>query len=191
MQGMKRSLIIATVLTALTGAPLAAEEKPLSPAAQREDQLDALFGRLRLANAAERPLIEQKIWEVWSRPTSATAEVLLQEASTAMAAREFPVAEKILTELTASYPDFSEGWNRRATMYFAQEKFDLSLKDIEKVLELEPRHFGALAGRGMIYQKQEKWNLALQSYRQALRFNPGMQGVKDAIRELEKVEREI
>jgi tetratricopeptide (TPR) repeat protein len=191
MRDMKRPLVLALLLTGLTGTPLAAEEKPLSPAAQREEQLDALFGRLRLANAGEQRLIEQKIWEVWSRPTSATAEVLLQEASSAMAAREFPVAEKILTELTNSYPDFSEGWNRRATMYFAQEKFDLSLSDIEKVLELEPRHFGALAGRGMIYQKQEKWNQALASYRQALRFNPGMQGVKDAIKELEKVERDI
>ena len=116
--------------------------------------------------------------------------MLLQEASTAMAAREFDVAETILNELTKTYPDFSEGWNRRATMYFAQEKYDLSLRDIEKVLDLEPRHFGALAGRGMIYQRQEKWGLALDAYRQALRLNPGMQGVKDAIKQLEKNERD-
>jgi len=189
---MKRVSLSLLVL-ALAISPLAAEEKgekPLSPAAQREEQLDALFGRLRLGKAQELSAIEQKIWEIWARPASPTAEVLLQEASTAMGAREFGVAETILNELTQSFPDFSEGWNRRATMYFAQDKLDRSLRDIEKVLELEPRHFGALAGRGMIYQKQEKWGLALEAYRQALRFNPGMQGVKDAIKQLEKVERD-
>lgn len=186
---MWRALAV-SLIAMLVVSPLAAEEKRLSPAAQREEQLDALFGRLRLANAGEQSALEQKIWEIWSRPASATAEVLLQEASTAMAAREFDVAETILNELTKTYPDFSEGWNRRATMYFAQEKYDLSLRDIEKVLDLEPRHFGALAGRGMIYQRQEKWGPALDAYRQALRLNPGMQGVKDAIKQLEKNERD-
>jgi tetratricopeptide (TPR) repeat protein len=186
---MKRH-VLAFLVLATAASPLTAEEKLLAPAVQREEQLDVLFGRLRLAGAGEQKAIEQKIWEVWARPVSATAEVLLQEASTALAAREYDAAEAILNELTASYPEFSEGWNRRATMYFVQEKYDLSLRDIEKVLDLEPRHFGALAGRGMIYQRQEKWGPALDAYRRALRLNPGMQGVKDAIKELEKVERD-
>lgn len=189
MCGMQRSFLAVFALM-LTASPLAAEEKRLSPTVQREEQLDALFGRLHAGKPGEVSAIEQKIWQVWAQPSSATAEVLLQEASTAMAGREYDVAETILNELTQSYPDFSEGWNRRATMFFVQNKYDQSLRDIEKVLELEPRHFGALAGRGMIYQKQEKWGAALEAYRQALRFNPGMQGVKDAIKELEKIERD-
>ncbi len=190
---MKRQALALLALIAAANPALAAgpAEKPVSPAIEREEQLDALFGRLRGGNETEAAALEAKIWEVWSRPVSATAEVLLQEASSAMANREFDAARTVLDELVGSYPAFSEGWNRRATLLFAMEKYDNSLRDIEKVLDLEPRHFGALAGRGMIYQRQQKWPQALDAYRQALRINPGMQGVKDAIKEIEKTEREI
>jgi Tfp pilus assembly protein PilF len=69
--------------------------------------------------------------------------------------------------------------------------YDTSLADIEKVLDLEPRHFGALAGRGMIYQAQQKWSAALAAFREALSMNPNMPGVKNAIHELEKREQDI
>jgi Tfp pilus assembly protein PilF len=69
--------------------------------------------------------------------------------------------------------------------------YDTSLADIEKVLELEPRHFGALSGRGMIYQRQGKWGAALDAYREALKMNPNMAGVRNAVQELEKRQQDI
>ena len=59
------------------------------------------------------------------------------------------------------------------------------------MLELEPRHFGALAGRGMIYQRAKKYTLALEAFREALRINPGMESVKQSIKDLEKIEQGI
>lgn len=168
-----------------------AEDKPLSPAQQRDVQLDSLFGELRGSEGADAQSIASKIWEVWSRPTSATAEVLLQQASTAMADGDYETARTVLDQLVVSYPEFAEGFNRRATLLFVTGKYDDSLKDIDKVLDLEPRHFGALAGRGMIYQKQKKWSQAIAAFQEALKINPGMLDVKNAIRTLEKTERDI
>ena len=88
--------------------------------------------------------------------------------------------------MIASYPSYAEAWNKRATLNFMVGKYKASLSDIEKVLDLEPRHFGALAGRGMIYNAQEEWSLALDAYRDALAVNPNMPSVKSAIKELEK-----
>jgi Tfp pilus assembly protein PilF len=76
-------------------------------------------------------------------------------------------------------------------LHFALGNYEAALRDIDKVLDLEPRHFGALAGRGMIYQRQENWTAALNAYREALRMNPSMTGVKNAVQALSKRERDV
>jgi tetratricopeptide (TPR) repeat protein len=180
------------------GAALAKDVEPsgkpikeLTLQQKREETLDILFGQLRLVSEGEAPGIEQKIWDVWGRPQSDTAGVLLAQATKAMNANDGKSARGILDQVIESYPSFTEGWNKRATLEYIEGNYAASLKDIEKVLEIEPRHFGALAGRGLILQTQEKWSEALAAYREALAINPNMLGVKDAIKELEKFQREI
>jgi len=158
----------------------------------REVALDRLFASLHKASDEEAAKgVEEKIWELWSRFDSPTAEVLLGQAVVAMGASENAASLEILDRIVASYPTYAEAWNKRATLHFALGNYEASLRDIDKVLDLEPRHFGALAGRGMIYQRQENWTAALNAYREALSMNPSMTGVKNAVQELSKREREI
>jgi tetratricopeptide (TPR) repeat protein len=158
----------------------------------REETLDRLFASLhRASDEQAAKATEEKIWELWSRSDSPTAEVLLGQAVVAMNAAENAASLEILDRIIAAYPSYAEAWNRRATLQFMLGNYDASLRDIDKVLDLEPRHFGALAGRGMIYQRQEKWGPALDAFREALKMNPNMPGVKGAIQELEKRERDI
>ena len=158
----------------------------------REETLDKLFARLHKASDEQAAkATEEKIWELWARSDSSTAEVLLGQAVVAMNAAENAASLEILDRIVAAYPSYAEAWNKRATLQFMLGNYNASLRDIDKVLDLEPRHFGALAGRGMIYQRQEKWGPALEAFREALKMNPNMLGVKNAIQELEKRERDI
>ena len=158
----------------------------------REESLDRLFASLRKASGEQvAKATEEKIWELWSRSDSATAEVLLGQAVVAMGAADNAASLEILDRIIAAYPSYAEAWNKRATLHFMLGNYETSLSDIEKVLDLEPRHFGALAGRGMIYQRQGKWSAALSAFREALSMNPNMTGVKNAVQELSKREQDI
>ena len=158
----------------------------------REESLDRLFASLRKPSGEQAArATEEKIWELWSRSDSATAEVLLGQAIVAMGAADNAASLEILDRIIAAYPAYAEAWNKRATLHFMIGNYETSLSDIEKVLELEPRHFGALAGRGMIYQRQGKWSEALSAFREALSMNPNMAGVKNAVQELSKHEQDI
>ena len=185
-------MIFATPSLAREGAQATVPLTNLSPHELRDEALDRLFAGLRTVSSEEAAkATEQKIWELWSRSDSATAEVLLGQAVVAMNASDNAASLEILDRVVAAYPTYAEAWNKRATLQFMLGNYDASLADIEKVLDLEPRHFGALAGRGMIYQRQEKWGAALAAFREALRMNPNMPGVKNAIHELEKREKDI
>ncbi len=192
-----RTLLSAFGLVIFAASGLAQERAGIPPqklTAQdtREVALDRLFASLHKASDEQSAkAVEEKIWELWSRFDSPTAEVLLGQAVVAMGASENTASLEILDRIVASYPTYAEAWNKRATLHFALGNYEASLRDIEKVLDLEPRHFGALAGRGMIYQRQENWTAALKAYREALSMNPSMTGVKNAIQELSKRERDV
>jgi len=191
-----RILVVALALVIFAGPGLAQDSavptEKLTAQETREAALDRLFASLHKASDEQAAkAVEEKIWELWSRFDSPTAEVLLGQAVVAMGAAENAASLEILDRIVAAFPTYTEAWNKRATLHFALGNYDASLKDIDKVLDLEPRHFGALAGRGMIYQRQENWTAALNAYREALSMNPSMTGVKNAVQELSKREREI
>lgn len=171
---------------------LAAPVQQKSPTESRSDRLDALMARLhRETDRRDALSVEQDIWELWMASDSPTAEVLLQQATRAMNDGAPEPALTILNRLTGAYPDFAEAWNKRATLHFMMDNYQASLADIEKVLDLEPRHFGALSGRGMIHQRQKNYSAAVAAYEEALAINPNMPSVKEAVKELEKIERGI
>ena len=182
-----RILSVLAVLTALSFPAFAARED-----AKRIDQLDKLFGELHQASTTRDPdKIIADIWQIWGSNDSATAELLIREGTAAMNAHEYDAAEKVLIQLVESYPEYAEGWNKRATLYFMMGRFDASLTDIQHVLDLEPRHFGALAGKAAILRAQGHTREALGVLREALAINPHMVSVIQSIKELEKEQPDI
>ena len=76
-----------------------------------------------------------------------TVTFVFGRAMTAMEADEHENALKMFDAVVDLDPSFAEGWNKRATLHYIMGNYKASFEDIQKVLELEPRHFGALQGR--------------------------------------------
>jgi tetratricopeptide (TPR) repeat protein len=152
--------------------------------------LDFLFGALKAApDEASAKHVEARIWAVWMQTPSDTAALLMVRAKAAMDAKQVDVALKLLDAVVKLRPDYVEGWNRRATLYYLKNDYVHSLQDIEQVLVREPRHFGALAGLGMIMQDLGDEKRALDAFRKALAVNPHLEKVPDLVKSLtEKVE---
>jgi tetratricopeptide (TPR) repeat protein len=160
------------------------------PKADRTRGLDFLFGALKAApDEASAKHVEARIWALWMQTPSDTAALLMLRAKAAMEARQLDVALKLLDAVVKLRPDYVEGWNRRATLYYLRNDYVHSLQDIEQVLVREPRHFGALAGLGMIMQDLGDEKRALDAFRKALAVNPHLEKVPELVKTLsEKVE---
>jgi tetratricopeptide (TPR) repeat protein len=178
-------------------APSAKQKKlPEAPAklpkigADRTRGLDFLFGALKAApDDASARHVEARIWALWTQTPSDTTALLMSRANAAMEAKQMEVALKLLDAVIKLKPDYVEGWNRRATLYYLQNDYTRSLEDIQQVLVREPRHFGALTGLGMIMQELGDDKRALDAFRKALAVDPRLDKIPDLVKTLtEKVE---
>lgn len=144
-----------------------------SAADQKDPKLPALFALLEAARSPLEALYaEQQIWQLWTVSPDAEVELLMRRAAVLMSADQFEPAIDVLDTVVEVAPDFAEGWNRRATAYYLNDDFPASVADIQKTLELEPRHFGALSGLGLIYTALEEYEGALKAYERVLEIHP-------------------
>jgi tetratricopeptide (TPR) repeat protein len=144
-----------------------------APEAMRKQMLDALFVRLRNAgDPGDAQRIAASIERVWLQSDSDTANLLMQRATVSMQARQYPLALSLFDKLVALEPDWAEAWNQRATTRFLAGDTDGAMADINQVMKLEPRHFGALAGMGMILQGAGLDKSALEIFKKALGIYP-------------------
>jgi len=147
--------------------------------------LEPLFERLKAApDARAAQLLEQAVWQIWLRSGSDTVDLLVQQATKAMSAQQHEKALEVLDAVVELAPDYPEGWNKRATVLYLLDRYDESMRDIVRVLELEPRHFGALSGIGLIRRELGDNDKALAAFRQALEIHPFLPGALRAVEDL-------
>ena len=169
----RRILHLGAVLAALAGT--VAPNFVVAPALAQSQaqQLDELFAALKSApdQAAARRLASE-IWTLWTQPDDPVLAERMAQVLSRLGMADLGGAVALLDQMVADYPDYAEGWNQRATVNFLLGRYDESLADIERTLQLEPRHFGALAGRSLIYLQLDERDLALEAIRQALDIHP-------------------
>ena len=205
-------LVLAPVLACLLPAPPSAAQQPPSsrtqalaalanPDAQerrrgalslettgRMDDTPALVAVLHDPDEIVRALAEEALWAVWSRSGDSRVDDLFKRGVSEMNAEHLSEAIATFSRVIEIKPDFAEGWNKRATVYFLAGEFRRSLADCDEVIKRNPQHFGALSGYGQIYLKLDRPDKALEYFRRALAVNPNLDGVRTLVERLEELE---
>lgn len=161
--------------------------RKLPPVAHGDPMSDinTLFAALKIAPDGESAkAIEQRIWAVWMVSGSDTCNLLMGRVKAATEAKDYDLALKLLDAVVEIRPDYVEGWNQRATIYYLKDDYGHAIADIGQVLKREPRHFGALSGLGVILQEIGDDKDALKAYRDALKIDPHLENIPDVVKEL-------
>ena len=151
-----------------------------------DDALDALLAELAEPEQEDWRRIETEIVRHWSRSGSDAMDLLLGRGSAAMEAGDLAAAGEHLSALVDHAPGFAEGWNARATAFYMMGEYALAMADIEKVLALNPRHFGALSGLAIMLETMGDDRLALKAQRAAQAIHPHRPEVNRALERLER-----
>ena len=150
------------------------------------EKLNKLFEELKISSESSSFEIEQKILKLWStHPDNDNLTLLLAEGSEAVNNNQFNIAIDIFTKVIKLDPNWAEAWNKRATVHYLVGQYQKSQNDIEKVLKLETRHFGALAGQGLVNIKLKNYEKAIKSYEKALEIYPSMRSPEIMIKEIQ------
>ena len=177
---IRRSIAAIVVLAVLMAGPVVRAD-------QKNPRLDELFDRLWAATEAQEiGEAETAIWQVWLERDDPEVDRLFTGGIRATQMGAFSVALDSFNELVERAPDFAEGWNQRATLHYLAGDYEASLADIDRTLALEPRHFGALTGRGLIYLALEREVEALEAFERALDMNPHMKGNQRRVEQLRR-----
>ena len=140
---------------------------------QKDTRLDVLFGILQTSdNEPELQQTEASIWKIWYESGQQEIDALMEDGRIAVQSSDLARAESLYSEVIEMAPEFSEGWNRRATVRYYQKDFEGSLDDIQQTLILEPRHFGAVWGLGMILGWKQDFSGAIIAFERLLEINP-------------------
>jgi tetratricopeptide (TPR) repeat protein len=178
LASMRAILCACLLLLGLAGA---------AAADQKDPRLETLFEMLKASTSPrEAATFEGEIWSLWLRHDSATVSLLMGRTLQAMNEGRLADSLEILDEMVVLAPDFAEAWNKRATVLYLMQRFEASLRDVEKTLALEPRHFGALSGKGLIYNALGDDAKALEAFEKTLEIVPHSEFAQSEVKRLTK-----
>ena len=160
----------------------------ISIADERKIELDKLFNNLKIDNASLSFEIEQKIWKLWStHPYDQKLTRMLAKGSDLVNNQKLNEAIVVFSKVIELDPEWAEAWNKRATVLYLIGEYQKSQNDIDKVLDLEERHFGALAGQGLVNLELKNYEKAIMSYQKAKKIYPTMKSPDIMIKQLKEL----
>jgi tetratricopeptide (TPR) repeat protein len=188
--GSMRNVLLCLALTFVAPAGVLAQsvtaQDVLAPSPREAERhkkaLDELFSSLkRQRNQAEAERTAARISAELAQSGSASVDLMMGWAAKALTEKKYAVALDFLDQVITLKPDFAEGFNRRATVHFVMQNFPKSMADIERTIQLEPRHFGALAGLAQIMDNTGREQLALRAYERVLDVYPALRSAQDEV----------
>lgn len=134
--------------------------------------INQLLQSLKDSDAHNRDVATEKLWQLWFNQKGARGLENLRQSQSLMDNGYFADAEDLLSQVIADLPDFAEAWNRRAVLYYMQDRYLEAIADCQRVIELIPYHFGALHGLGLCHAALGQYTDAIQAFKQALEVQP-------------------
>jgi tetratricopeptide (TPR) repeat protein len=134
--------------------------------------IDTLLAALKDQDETNRALATDTLWQIWFNQKGEAGYQLLQRSQALLNEGQLAEAEALLSRTIEDFPDFSEAWNRRAVLYFLQNRYEEALADCKQVIAMVPYHFGALHGLGLCYASLGRYAEAIATFRRALEVQP-------------------
>jgi len=191
--------LVATVVWVIPAGAQSARERALGDLGRADDvaarrsavqqladvgvmtDLPALVRALRDPDPIVRGFVESAMWAVWSRSSDETVDRLFAIGVEQLGQRQLEAAADTFSRIIQRRPEFAEGWNKRATVYFLLGDYRRSLADCDEVVARNPYHWGALSGYGMIYMRLDQPGRAIDYLEKALAVNPNLDQVAQTI----------
>lgn len=191
MSHLRACAVLVCLLLFGAGAAMAAGDAGTKAAApnatsSRDDAIDLLYAELAVArNKQTAEALEKALQNEFLRSGSPSIDLLMQRGLDAFKAARFDRAFFYFDEVVTLAPEYAEGWNKRATIYYLRNDYTHALRDLEHVLRLEPRHYEAMVGLAVMLQDLGDNKGALDLYRRAKSINPWLEGADAAIKTLQ------
>eukprot|EP00445_Apocalathium_hangoei_P020121 CAMPEP_0203904138 /NCGR_PEP_ID=MMETSP0359-20131031/45996_1 /ASSEMBLY_ACC=CAM_ASM_000338 /TAXON_ID=268821 /ORGANISM="Scrippsiella Hangoei, Strain SHTV-5" /LENGTH=575 /DNA_ID=CAMNT_0050828299 /DNA_START=92 /DNA_END=1819 /DNA_ORIENTATION=- len=159
-----------------TGESLGELRRLVEQMGTNEDRVDIsarLLDELASADTPERArTIAGLTWDAWFFHEDEDVRDALRIGGDFMDEGDLQRAEGYFSKAVLLDPKFPEAWNRLATVHYLMQSYDASLSDIDHVLALEPRHFGALSGRGSVYMDLRQYDQAAAAFQDSQEVYP-------------------
>lgn len=166
----------------------AASSAEAEEAAENKNISQELLDKLKATkDEAEASMLEEEIWDAWLVSGSATVDTLMQRGLGYQKNDDLEAARDAFDKAIAILPEYAEGWNRRAVLFFNDGKYDEAIADLESAITYEPRHFGAWIGMAMIFESVDRPEAALKAYDKALEIHPLAQAAVQGKRRLDRI----
>ncbi len=132
-----------------------------------------LFERIQAVpnEMAAQPL-SNALWELWIAAPDEPAQEMLDAGMQARSYGDFQLAIAKFDDLVGYCPEYAEGYNQRAFVYFLSGRFERALVDLDAAIERSPRHVGALSGKALTLDRLDRPAEAQIVLREALALNP-------------------
>ncbi|MDA7426364.1 tetratricopeptide repeat protein [Thalassococcus lentus] len=155
----------------LTASTAFADGCPVAP--DHTPALDKLFAELQVASGdMEARVISNQLWELWLEAPDEPSQTMLDQGMRHRSSFDYIAAKERFDALVGYCPFYAEGYNQRAFVSFLREEFEQALPDLDRALELNPRHVGALSGKALTLFQMGRDLDGQIVLRQALELNP-------------------
>ncbi len=152
-----------------------------------QDAIPPLVAALAHEDSGTRDNAEQALWSIWFRSDDESIDAMMQNGTIHIKKQRYDEAIQVFTEVIQIAADFPEGYNQRAIAYFMSDELSKSIEDCKRTIELNPFHFGALAGMGQCYLKLGDLTAALEAFQRALEINPNLYAIVRIILEIQNM----